>query len=61
MLIIKDCKNLGGVCETKLDAFYVETLACSLFGIIWIMIFKKVMYNLQALPKKSWKLTKLSL
>jgi hypothetical protein len=50
------CTSLGGFCLTKIDAFYVETAAFTLFGVFWILIFKKIMYNLQALPKKSWKI-----
>lgn len=55
-----DCTKLGGNCETKLNAFYLETVVCTIFGIFWILVFRKVMYNLQSLPKKSWKLSKLN-
>lgn len=50
------CVSLGGVCITRIDAFYIETIACTLFGIFWLIKFKSIMKNLQDLPKAAWKL-----
>ncbi|CAF0971281.1 unnamed protein product [Brachionus calyciflorus] len=57
----QNCVNLGGFCVTKIDAFYVETLACTLFGVVWILSFRKLMYNLQDMPKSLWKISKKAL
>lgn len=54
----ESCSNLGGFCETKVDAFYVETIACTIIGIIWIFLFKNLMYKLQAMSKNMWKISK---
>lgn len=53
-----ECVKLGGVCSTWMDAFYVETFIFTVFGIFWILKFKKVMYHLQDMPRVSWKITK---
>lgn len=52
------CSGLDGMCVTKTDAFYVETIACTIIGIVWILIFKNFMYKLQAMSKNMWKLSK---
>lgn len=55
---MKACESLGGKCFTTVDAFYVEIVACVIFGLIWIAYFKKILYHLQSLPKKAWKIKK---
>ncbi len=55
-IVSKDCVSLGGVCVTTVDAFYVETIACTFFAIFWLLRFKGVMFKLQEMPKSAWKL-----
>lgn len=55
---IEDCAGFGGVCVTKVDAFYVETIACTVIGIVWILMFRNLMYKLQAMSKSMWKISK---
>merc|ERR1712127_558192 len=50
------CVSLGGVCITQIDAYYIETIACTIFAIFWIFKFKGMLYKLQDLPKAAWKL-----
>jgi PAT family acetyl-CoA transporter-like MFS transporter 1 len=58
----KECtSHLSGICTTTLDAYYLMTVACTCFGICWILYFKKVMYNLQAMPRKSYKISKMAI
>ena len=53
-----ECTNLGGICLTYLDAYYVETFIFTIFGVFWIIKFQKIMFNLQDLPKTAWKITR---
>lgn len=56
-VLSKECTNLGGECVTTLDAYYIETIVCTIFGIFWILNFKRIILGLQNLSKASWKLT----
>jgi len=56
-VLSKECTKLGGECVTTLDAYYIETIVCTIFGIFWILNFKRIILGLQNLPKASWKLT----
>jgi hypothetical protein len=49
---------MGGICLTQIDAFYAEMFVCTILGILWICYFRKIMFNLQSLPKKEWQLDK---
>ena len=55
-VLSKECVSLGGLCVTTIDAYYIETVACTVFAIFWIFQFKDVMYKLQNIPKSAWKL-----
>jgi PAT family acetyl-CoA transporter-like MFS transporter 1 len=55
---IESCTKAGGVCSTWLDAFYLETLFLTIFGIFWILKYRKIMFHLQDLPKFAWKISK---
>lgn len=48
------CKEVGGICETRVDGFYVEIGFSLIYGIIWYMIFKSVIYRLQRYPRDDW-------
>ena len=53
-----ECAKLGGVCLTILDAYYIETFVFTLFGIFWIIKFRKIMFNLQEMPKSALKIAR---
>ncbi|CAF0796738.1 unnamed protein product [Brachionus calyciflorus] len=53
---ITECNESGGKCETYLDAYYFQTIICFLFGLIWLIWFKKYLYELQKLPASAWKI-----
>ncbi|KAE9541831.1 hypothetical protein AGLY_003822 [Aphis glycines] len=48
------CSLFGGTCEVFIDGFYIETIICTIYGIIWIFIFKKIINNLQSKNVKEW-------
>ena len=43
-----------------MDAFYIEMAVCTVIGVAWLLIFSKIMYRLQAMPRKAWKLSNLN-
>lgn len=52
----KECENLGGKCLFRVDAYYIEAVVCSIFGVFWFFYFKHKLLNLQTLPSHVWKL-----
>ncbi|KAL4098375.1 hypothetical protein QTP88_023000 [Uroleucon formosanum] len=48
------CSLSGGTCETYIDGFYIETVICTIYGIIWFFIFRKIINNLQSKHIKEW-------
>lgn len=48
------CNLFGGTCEVFIDGFYIETIMCTIYGIIWIFIFRKIINNLQSKHVKEW-------
>lgn len=50
------CKEGGGVCETTLDGYHVETMICIAFGFLWLYCWGKKKINyVQSLPMSAWK------
>ncbi|XP_029343305.1 acetyl-coenzyme A transporter 1 isoform X2 [Acyrthosiphon pisum] len=48
------CSLSGGTCEVYIDGFYIETIICTIYGIIWFFIFRKIINNLQSKHVKEW-------
>jgi len=48
------CSLSDGTCEVFIDGFYIETIICTIYGIIWIFIFRKIINNLQSKHVKEW-------
>ena len=52
----KECKNLGGTCIYKVDAYYIMAGVCAFLGILWIILFRKSVNKIQSLNKSAWKI-----
>lgn len=50
----KACSLSHGKCQIIVDGFYIETLACTIYGVIWYCIFRKSIKNLQSKNVKEW-------
>ncbi|XP_055379305.1 acetyl-coenzyme A transporter 1 [Condylostylus longicornis] len=48
------CTATGGLCQITVDGYYVESLVCAVYGILWLTISRKWIYHLQSLPIKEW-------
>lgn len=48
------CSLSGGTCEVYIDGFYIETVICTIYGIIWFFIFRKIINKLQSKHVKEW-------
>jgi len=49
-----ECEENDGICKTEIDGFYVEIGFCVIYGIIWFIIFKSVIYRLQRYSREDW-------
>ncbi|KAL1137868.1 hypothetical protein AAG570_009564 [Ranatra chinensis] len=49
------CESEGGRCHTWLDGYYLETILCCAFGLLWYRWGKKAIHNLQTKPHEVWK------
>ena len=45
---------MGGVCAAKFDAFLVVAAICISIGLIWLILFRKILSDLQTIPKSQW-------
>lgn len=51
----KDCTNAGGVCQTVIDGYYVESIVCVVIGIVWLRWKGQKTRSLQDLPESAWR------
>lgn len=51
---LKVCKSSGGVCQVTFDGFYIETIICTVYGVIWYLIFRKSINYLQSKNVDEW-------
>lgn len=51
----KACTDAGGVCETLIDGYYVESIICVVLGFLWLMWKGQKTRALQDLPESVWK------
>jgi MFS transporter, PAT family, solute carrier family 33 (acetyl-CoA transportor), member 1 len=49
------CTKSGGECRPYIDAYYIETLICTILGIIWLVWKHRTLLRLQCLPMAAWK------
>ena len=50
----KECEDNDGICTTEVDGFYVEIGLSVVYGIVWFLIFKSVIYRLQRYSREDW-------
>ncbi|XP_060877595.1 acetyl-coenzyme A transporter 1-like isoform X2 [Metopolophium dirhodum] len=48
------CKTIGGDCVVIVNGYYVETAVCTIIGIIWFCIFRKILKNFQTKGRSYW-------
>ena len=48
------CKEIGGTCKTEVDGYYVEIGFSVVYGLIWFIVFKSVIYRLQRYSREDW-------
>uniref|UniRef100_A0A2S2NEJ2 Acetyl-coenzyme A transporter 1 n=1 Tax=Schizaphis graminum TaxID=13262 RepID=A0A2S2NEJ2_SCHGA len=48
------CKSNGGDCITIVNGYYVESVICTVIGIIWYIIFKNKLRELQSKRPSHW-------
>lgn len=46
--------NVKDKCVTTLDGYFVETIFCTVFGILWFLWAKKRVLRLQSLGENAW-------
>lgn len=54
----KICVSGGGVCLKYFDGFYLLTFVTVTIGFIWLIFNKKIMAQLQSIPKSDWLISK---
>ena len=47
--------NAGGVCQTVVDGYYVESIVCVVIGIVWLRWKGQKTRSLQDLPESAWR------
>lgn len=50
------CKSKGGDCIVIVNGYYVESIAFTIFGIIWYFIFKNILKRLQSESPTHWQI-----
>lgn len=53
-IYLKVCKSSGGICQVTIDGFYIETIICTIYGVIWYLIFRKSINYLQSKNVDEW-------
>eukprot|EP00102_Acyrthosiphon_pisum_P021756 XP_016658966.1 PREDICTED: acetyl-coenzyme A transporter 1 isoform X2 [Acyrthosiphon pisum] len=48
------CKTIGGDCVVIVNGYYVETAMCTIIGIIWFCVFRKIIKNVQTKGRSYW-------
>jgi len=51
----QDCTNAGGICQTWIDGYYVESIVCVIIGILWLRWKGQQTRSLQDLPESAWR------
>ncbi len=54
-LNFKECLQLGGICNTQFDPYFLLTAVCSCLGVLWLFFFRNKLFELENLPSKEWK------
>ncbi|XP_067645890.1 acetyl-coenzyme A transporter 1 isoform X2 [Eurosta solidaginis] len=52
------CEAAGGVCQIIFDGYYIESVLCAIYGIVWLLCVRRWINYLQSLPTRSWLVVK---
>ncbi|XP_011291387.1 acetyl-coenzyme A transporter 1 [Musca domestica] len=50
----QECTAAGGECKIVFDGYYIESIVCIIYGIVWLLLVRKWINYLQNLPNKAW-------
>ncbi|OQS02747.1 acetyl-coenzyme A transporter [Thraustotheca clavata] len=50
-----DCEALEGHCSMIQDGYFTEVAFCTIFGVIWLIVFYQRLVKLQHLPISAWR------
>lgn len=54
-LPVQDCTDAGGMCNTLIDGYYVESVICLVLGVLWLRWKGQQTRSLQDLPESAWR------
>lgn len=49
-----ECISSGGKCRTDIDGYYIEVAINVVYGVIWYQFGKRLLVELQKLPRQDW-------
>ncbi|GAB6018417.1 hypothetical protein CHUAL_000132 [Chamberlinius hualienensis] len=50
------CVSGGGQCEVVVDGYYVECCICTVFGIVWLLVWgRHWVHQMQSVPETAWR------
>lgn len=50
----EECAAAGAECKIVFDGFYIESIICLVYGVVWLIFVRKWINYLQNLPTKAW-------
>ncbi|XP_050336198.1 acetyl-coenzyme A transporter 1 [Bactrocera neohumeralis] len=53
-----ECEAAGGECKIVFDGYYIESIICIVYGIVWLLCVRRWINYLQNLPTRSWLVVK---
>ncbi|XP_014091814.2 acetyl-coenzyme A transporter 1 [Bactrocera oleae] len=53
-----ECEAAGGECKIVFDGYYIESIICIIYGIVWLLCVRRWINYLQSLPTRSWLVVK---
>ena len=51
----KSCTEAGGICDIKIDGYYIESVFLAVVGFIWLLFAKSKIKHIESLSKADWK------
>ncbi|CAM9129657.1 unnamed protein product [Laminaria digitata] len=48
------CLDADASCVVWLDGYYVQAVACTVIGVVWLCVFARRVLNMQELPAQAW-------
>jgi len=57
---VEMCKSMGGTCSIATEGYYMEVMVCTLLGLGWFYLLRKVLHRLQETREEEWQIATLS-